>query len=315
MRRRSGAGVVAAVLLGSAGVVGAAPRLIYETNLVAEPPLVRPSSVRIIQGTGEICVTDEGARRIAVFDGRGLHRFSTSGAAGLVAPLDADIDPRGDFVCTDLVRKAVRTIRRFNFLGEPVRYEPQSAGEDWSPVHLTVAPDGHYLTVDGTGLLAKHDSVTGALLWRLSLAEAGWERADQLGRPAIAPDGTIHVPNAGLGRVHVVSQDGESITSYGERGTKPGELSFPVSVAFGPEGSFLVLDRMRHKLLVFDSEYRFVEEFGRVGFDPGAFYHPLAVAATPEGTVFVTQGFEGRIQRFRLEGVVPAERRLDVTRD
>lgn len=156
------------------------------------------------------------------------------------------------------------------------------------------------MTLDRTTLLAKHDAATGELLWQRLLGDPSWERSDLLGRPAEAPDGSIHVPDAGRGFVVVVAADGSRQTVFGSAGAKRGELAFPVGVAFAPGGLILVLDQMKHTVLLFDADHQFVNEVGGVGERPGELYNPVGIAGGPDGRVYVSQGFQGRVQVFRL---------------
>lgn len=298
--RAAGPGLVLVLVSAWVGTATAVPVLRYETTLVGDPPLGRPSSVTLDRARGELCIVDDASRTLDVFDSRGLHRFRTDRISRLSLPRSACVDADGGFVLTDAAPERGRTIRRLNFLGEPLTYEPEIPREDWSPVHLSLASDGNYLTVDLKGLLAKHDAGTGALLWSRALEDPAWERADLVGRPAEAPDGRIYVPHAGVGRVIFVEADGSASDSFGEKGTKRGELAFPVSVAFAPNGLILVVDRMKHSMLAFDSRHRFVTEFGRAGFAPGDFYFPESVATDANGTVWVSEGFQGRVQVYGL---------------
>ena len=144
-----------------------------------------------------------------------------------------------------------------------------------------------------------HDFESGVLIWRQDVLEN--EVFDLgLGRPACSPDGRIFVPGGESHQVHVYSPDGDALPPFGRFGTGPGGLVFPIGVAFGPHSTILVLDRMRHKILVFDSAYKFVTELGRAGIWPGQLYHPLAIAASDDGRVFISQGFQSRVQLFRL---------------
>jgi tripartite motif-containing protein 71 len=99
--------------------------------------------------------------------------------------------------------------------------------------------------------------------------------------------------------VIVLTADGMPLTTFGIVGTTPGKFSFPVDVAFGPENTVMVLDRMRHKIIVFDENYDFITEYGRMGGAPGAFYHPVSLAYA-SGRAYVAQGFEGRVQVFNV---------------
>ncbi len=298
--RRAARAAVLVAALAAAGGAGAVPVLRYETVLAGDPPLGRPSSVTLDRATGELCIVDDASRTLDVFDARGLHRFRTDRTSRLSMPRSACLDAEGGFVLTDSAPERGRTIRKLNFLGEPLAYEPERPRDDWSPVHLSIAADGNYLTVDMKGLLAKHDAATGALLWSRALEDPSWERADLVGRPVEAPDGRIYVPHAGVGHVLFVAPDGSASDWFGEKGTKRGELAFPAGVAFAPNGLILVVDRMKHAVLAYDSRHKFVTEFGRAGFAPGDFYFPQSVAADANGTVWVAEGFEGRVQVYHL---------------
>ena len=257
----------------------------------------RPVSVSIDAGAGEICVSDAAGSALHVMDPHGASLFTTDRLAGLSNPVDGAFIADGDFVFIDSTIDHTRTIRRLDLRGEPVAYTPASPIEGWTPDHLTVLADGHLLTLDATlGLLVKHHAGTGAVIWTRAL----WNDVDielVVGRPSEAPDGRIYVPVSQEHRVLVLTADGLPDDSFGLVGTTPGRFSFPVDVAFGPENTILVLDRMRHKILVFDEHYEFLTEYGRLGAAPGAFYHPVSLACA-SGRAYVAQGFEGRVQVF-----------------
>jgi len=286
----------------------------YESQLKGEPQLVRPSSVTLDHHANAICVTDEGSRAIDIFDDRGFHRYRTNAISGISAPRDGSIDFKGGFVFTDAVTAGSRTIKRLNYLGEPEDFAPEDPHEDWDPRHLIITADGHYITVSRLGLLAKHNADDGSLIWKLQLADPDSENADLLGRPTESPDHKIYIPGSRIRQVLVVSPDGELLDSFGRPGNKRSEFTFPIGVAFDPAGRVLVLDRMRHKILLFSSEHEFVDEFGRMGDGPGSFYHPLAIASSPDGRVFVAQGFEGRVQVFRLMDTASAPRASNLSK-
>ncbi len=268
----------------------------------------RPEAVAIDPVTGEVCVTEAVGSALQVFNGRGALLFRTGLLARLSSPASGCLDGDGSFVCTDTDSLATRTIRRLDLRGEPLPWQAESPRAGWSPVHLTITSDGNFVTLDpASGLLAKHDARTGALLWTRAL---GGERAGELGlgRPCEALDRRLYVPGGELHCVLVLSPEGEPLTAFGELGSTLGGLIFPVGVAPGPGGTVAVLDRMRHKLLLFDRDFVFRAEFGAMGAGPGDFYHPLALATAPEaGLAYVTQGFEGRVQVFRLSSLDTSE--------
>ncbi len=302
IRVGAGGGAIAAAVALSFALAEAAsaPVAHYERRLLGDPPLDRPVAITRDRTTGELCITDDGARALDVFDAGGLHRFRTDPASGLRAPQSGCLDAEGGFVCTDLEGVNDRTIARLNFLGEPVPYSPEKPADPWRPQWLLISQDGNYVTLSKSGLLTKHDAADGTLMWRRQVSDPEWERSDLLGRPTEGPDGTLYVPHAGRGLVLLLTADGDPAGEFGEPGTKRGELAFPVSVALGAGGHILVLDRLRHSVLIYDADRKYVAEFGRVGYRPGDFYHPVALAAAEDGRVWVAQGFEGRLQQYRL---------------
>ncbi|MBZ0267167.1 hypothetical protein K8I85_03360 [bacterium] len=297
--------LLALALLPLAGGARAVTVLEYRGTLQGDPPVVRPVSVSIDPFTMNICVTDEASHCLNVFDAKGFHRFRTDAVSAIRLPAGGVIDPSGDFLFTDTATDEHgeplrrRTIRRLNFLGEPVDFSPEPPRPDWVPRHLLLARNGDILTIDRSGLLCRHDA-SGRLLWSTQAAETEWEGVDLLGAPTERADGVILVPGATLGRVIRISADGREKSAFGLRGTKRGELAFPVGVAEGPEGQTLVLDRMRHLILLYDADGEFLNEFCGLGFGPGDLYYPMGIAIAPDGRVFVSQGYEGRVQVFQL---------------
>jgi hypothetical protein len=259
-----------------------------------------PVSLTIDSYTQELCVADSRQGTIYLLGDGDIETFRTNPLAGIASPWDSCVDPLGRIVFAERGLTPMAVLKRLNVFGEAEAFTPQVPDSSWSPQRLIVLRDGNYLSLDPfTGLLAKHDATSGALIWTHRCQLEG-VTGENLGRPAEAPDGRIYVPGADLRVVLVLSADGEPLSAFGRFGSSVGRFVLPVGVAFGPSGEVLVLDRLRAKILVFDPQHEFVTEFGSLGFGPGQFYHPAALAATAGGKVYVAQGFQGRIQAFRL---------------
>lgn len=280
----------------------AAPVLEYERGLILPREQSRsslPVSVTVSHD-GDVCVTDATSSSAHVFTDKGVLVFSTGRTAHLGDPQDITVDPAGDFVCTDSRVEGGRTIRRLNFYGEPIAYEPERPTEDWAPDHILITADGNFVTTDQNGLLAKHDAGSGALLWTQASIEGESEYLG-LGRPAEAPDGRLYVPLGGNRHVAVYTAAGEPESMFGTPGSNRGRFSFPVGVAFCPEGNIAVLDRMRAAVLIFDAAHKFLAEFGRLGGGERDFYYPISLAVSPNGHLYVAQGYGSRVHVFRVE--------------
>jgi hypothetical protein len=298
------------VILGSATELHAGPRLEYETTLSIPQELTRPAlPISVTTGNchDEICVTDATTGSGHLFNSRDICVFSTGELASLSAPVDLTVDSLSEFVCTDSRDGAGRTIKRLDMYGNPISFKPEPPQGVWEPEHLLITRDGNYVTTDpSSGLLAKHDAHTGALIWSRALPRQESGEILGLGKPAEAPDGRLYVPLGGDKVVLVLSAQGEYQSSFGVAGTGRGRLSFPVGVAFCPDGSIAVLDRMRAVILLFSAEHDFIAEFGGFGGGARDFYHPVAIAATRDGRVFVAQGFRARVHEFRFSSTVAA---------
>ncbi len=271
----------------------------------------RPAAVTCDAVAGEICVTESAYSALHVFNAAGCETFRTGGFAGISLPSDGAVDHEGRLVATSAVDGQDASIVRLDTYGEPDGYRVERPAGDWRPTHLLVARDGHYVTVDGaSGLMAKHDKDTGALLWSHVIGEGQNDDAQldmNLGRPAQMPDGTFRVPGGNLHVMLVVDEDGQQTGSFGRVGSSPGRMVFPVAAAAGPGGTLLVLDQLRHKIMAFDGRNEFVAEYGSIGDTPGAFYYPVSMAADGNGHVYVAQSFRSLVQVFNVQAIGTAE--------
>jgi len=274
----------------------------YDTtlDLSAAGARAHPTAVSCDPTTGEVCVTDVRQTTFIVLNARDVPLFRTSRFADLSLPASGCLDRDGTIVFTDYVGEGRYAVRRLDIFGEPAPCRLASPAADWSPQLLSLAADGDYLTLDPRdGRLSRHDGADGSLVWTLRVGDLQ-ARDTHFGRPCEAPDGRIYVPGGDQRVVYVVSADGQAEGAFGTFGSAPGRVVLPVAVAPGPNGTLLVLDRMRAKILVYGPDHGFVSEYGSMGAGTGQLYQPAALASSPDGKIYVAQGFEGRVQVFRV---------------
>jgi len=261
---------------------------------------LRPVSVTCDPSSGEVAVTESRNSAIHIITNTGIETFVTGKFSGLSLPVDAATDARGRLVCLSKISGWDSSISRLNIYGEPDAYHPEIPRKGWNPDHLIITRDGNYLSLDAdNGFLAKHDEKTGQIIWTSFLGDQDLRDAN-LGRPCELPSGNILVPGGRLFRIFVLSPRGEFIESFGRFGSAPGRMVFPVSVVQGPDQTVMVLDRLRHKILVFNADFVFQTEMGSLGSRPGQFYHPVSMAADGKGSIYVAQGYKGRVQVFNV---------------
>jgi DNA-binding beta-propeller fold protein YncE len=76
----------------------------------------------------------------------------------------------------------------------------------------------------------------------------------------------------------------------------------PSDVAVGIQGRIYVLDGVRHRVVVFNSEGVFLSSFGRLGSDKGQLRYPLGIAVDNSGTIYIADTGNRRIQVFSPDG-------------
>jgi peptidylamidoglycolate lyase len=167
--------------------------------------------------------------------------------------------------------------------------------ESWG-ADMFVMPHG--LTIDGEDNLWLTDvglhqvfkfNHTGNLLLVLGERGVPGEDSTHFNMPtdvAIAPDGSFYVSDGYVNsRITKFSPDGEYITSWGNKGTAPGEFDVPHSIALDSQGHIYVADRGNARLQIFDEAGQFITEWrGR------SLGRPWAVRISASGDVFIVDG-------------------------
>ncbi len=92
-----------------------------------------------------------------------------------------------------------------------------------------------------------------------------------------------------LFKAYVVSPEGKMLSSFGKAGSAPGMFGIVCGIARDDRGNYLVVERLRSVVMVFDKEFRFQREFGYRGDKPANLIRPNEVAVGNAGKLYVTQ--------------------------
>jgi DNA-binding beta-propeller fold protein YncE len=103
-------------------------------------------------------------------------------------------------------------------------------------------------------------------------------------------------------QVTVMKPDGQTVMTFGHRGSKDGELNFPTHIAIDSGGLLYVTDSMNFRVQIFDADGNFQGKLGRLGNTLGSFSKPKGVAVDNAGHIYVVDGIYDTIQIFDRKG-------------
>lgn len=106
----------------------------------------------------------------------------------------------------------------------------------------------------------------------------------------VAPDGTIFVTdshrNGKNNRVVKFTKDGKYIKEWGRKGSGPGEISEPHTIALDSRGRVFVGDRENNRIQIFDQDGHYLAEWRQFG-------RPSGIYITADDTIYVADSESG----------------------
>jgi hypothetical protein len=237
---------------------------------------------------------------VRVFNRSGMeiYRFSHDRTLGKIVDLEVDAD--GDILTLNFDSRAPRDFRaswiqRCDYRGEPtsridLRGLPQEL-ESFVPNRI-FDRDGRFFLVSTGQLRVVVVDGSGDYREHLDLADLlGIDdpEATKITGFSFDRSGNMLFTIAVLFRAFVVSPDG-AVREFGSAGSAPGKFGVAAGIAATDDGHYLVADKLRDVVMVFDSSFRLVTEFA--GGNRWGLVRPSALVVGNAGTVYVTQGRE-----------------------
>ncbi len=273
----------------------------------------QPRAVVADPHTGEIFVCDSLRSRVVIFDEKGRFRYQIPGGSAFQAPIDLAVDSQGYLFVLGQVSAEItmldfdgRLIRRMPLAGLPEdaenpRYTSIAISSNDERLFLMDSVNHRLWITDRDGAIrGSVDMTTGRPEEQIKQLRYG--HVDVYGDTVLIP-----IPTDGL--VHLFDLEGRARGTIGTPGTAECQTMFPVAAALDDEGKVIILDQQRALFMTWDLERGvcLTEHYG-FGNAPGAFYQPGDLALDTAGRLYVSQGFEGRIQVY--EGAPPASMQL-----
>ena len=116
---------------------------------------------------------------------------------------------------------------------------------------------------------------------------------------SVDPSGNILFTIPVLFKAFVLSNDGK-ISWFGKPGGAPGKFNIVSGIVRDSKGNFLVVDRLKCAVMVFDKGFNFVIQFGSRGLRPGDLIVPDDIAIDSNNRIYVTQGRRRGVSVFKL---------------
>ena len=261
--------------------------------------IARPYEVAL-HPSGGLLVTDPGRQGVHFF------RWSTRDyvfigediEGGLPSPVGVAALPSGDILVSDSRRESVE-----RFSAEGKWKGSFASGEDLGrPAGLAVDPPrGRVYIVDVTNHRVDVHDIEGRRI-------AAWgERGGAPGQfnypthIAVAPNGNVAVTDSMNFRVQLFTPGGQYLDTFGQLGNAPGQFSKPKGVAVDGDGNVIVVEGLYDALQFLNADGELLLSLGEPGSEPGQFWLPAGLAYDPaEGLLFVADGYNSRVQVFRL---------------
>jgi len=148
---------------------------------------------------------------------------------------------------------------------------------------LFVDSEGNVWVTDAQGKAGKGQQVfkfspDGKILLTLGKAGVAGSGPDTFNGPSgvlVAPDGDIFVADGHGGdtnaRIVKFSKDGKFIKDWGKKGSGPGDLDTPHSMAMDSRGRIFVADRVNSRIEIFDQDGKFLDQWKQFGRPSGIY--------------------------------------------
>jgi DNA-binding beta-propeller fold protein YncE len=242
-----------------------------------------------------------------IFNGAGMEVYHFDFARDLGAIADVAVDGDGNMLLLTLKEGRTRIVR-CDYRGEPVSAMDVTdfplQFEGFTPGRMVYLDGRFYLAsqasmqfvvIDGAGSFLKGVDIAALLnSTEQDLADSGMEGF------AVTKEGGVLFTVPVEGKAYLLDPSGK-MREFGKRGSAAGRFGVPSGIAVDREGNYLVADKLRCTVLIFNKDFKFIKEFGERGFGPGDLIVPSSIAVdAASGRVYVSQLRRRGVSVFQL---------------
>lgn len=255
--------------------------------------------VRVDRAHDEVYVVERGIVR--VFNRNGMEFFWFGDSPELGSIYDLAVDEKGDLFLLSFAPSNPETptyfLLRCNYRGD-VKEKVAVTG---LPAQFHRFFPNSMFYRDGRFYFLSNSKMQVVVTDRNGVFVKGYDLADIIEVPEkdranteifgfnLDSDGNMLFTVAVLFRAYVVSPDGKVAGSFGKAGSAPGLFGVVSGIAKDDLGNYLVAERLRSVIMVFDKNFQFLKEFGYRGDKPGNLVRPNEVVVGNSGKLYVTQ--------------------------
>lgn len=118
------------------------------------------------------------------------------------------------------------------------------------------------------------------------------------------PRQRMYVSDTGSHTIKAFDLQGNHIMDVGQRGSRPGDLYYPIGIVVDKEGRLFVVNSFNFRFDMFNPDGSFVKSIGMHGDRPGMFARPKDIALDSDGHIYVTDAAFNNFQIFDYNGKV-----------
>jgi hypothetical protein len=256
----------------------------------------------------EIYVLYQNTLRIFNESGMEIYRFGDDLDLGHV--VDIVVDEKGDIFLLAYKQSGgelTGEIIHCNFRGEPKsKIDLKNIPNEFSkffPNRMVYQEGNFYLAslMDLKVVIADHDGnyKNGYDLFPLlELEEKDRGNVEILGF-SVDRDGNMLFTIPVLFKACILSPDGK-LNWFGKSGSAPGRFNVIAGIAGDSKGNYLVVDKLKCAVMVFDRSFKFITQFSERGYKPGYLIAPDDIAIDNADRIYVTQAARRGVSVFKL---------------